>query len=259
MTKKELWSLSRLPAMVESLAVARKTSLVAALLVAFLACACSPGRRTDVHSARAHDLMMQARAAAGNQTPDYTQPIWLEVIEELSQVDERYVGHDEDMALLEEIKTVRAAAFLAQAERESREAELREKEDARVTAQIDEILTGSPFSPGGGPAPAGQVAWDIQLETLKSGPQGGRFYVSGQFRNMTDRILMDSLVLVDYLDARGHAIGTAQTMIDPNRIPPGGFGAFRVQTRDTGVRSFRLKFRELSGTHLTFRSPEESP
>lgn len=239
--------------------------LLAGAMVSIIALAgCAEKRRTDLHHERAHDLMMQARAAARADSPedglDYTDDVWMQVIEELSQVDQRFAAYDQDMALLEEIKAARADAFADQALARHEEETRRDERRRELDQRIDRILS-DPFARGGrapdlGDDPSEGGRYEVILSKVGSDVQGGTYVVRGEVLNVSGRTLGNPLVMVDFLDGRGRVMRTSQAMIEPLTIPHMGGGSFVVTTDARGVESWRLRMRELAGDRLSFKSPD---
>lgn len=254
-----LWFISRfLPQpLLKSLIVRIIPRLLLLILpLCILLSGCQPKLKTDRHAERAHDLMMQARTQAGSAGADYRNEIWLEVIEELSQVSEQYANYDADLALMTEIKTMRSAAFLAAARAEdAEEDEQRQREDS-LNEQIDRILA-NPFSRGANGEDLSEGGrWQVRLEAEDVSKAGGGYQVSGRVLNISTLTIERPIVMVDFIGRNGELVGTAQGTIEPTRIPPMASGVFRVKTRSPGIRKHRIVIRELSGSPLSLLIPD---
>jgi hypothetical protein len=241
-----------------------RVSIAVTLLLGLLtALACGQSRKTDLHWERARDLMMQEEVRAGGKGPDYADEAWLQVIEELSQVHPRFEHYEEAMALMEEVKAARSAAYRAQAQRIVRP----DDEPPR-----DQTPPGPP-PPGrepdrgrtdpfrAGPARAGGGGhWEIVLSSASSSRSQGTFTLNGEILNISDRVLTNVLVLAEYFDASGRPVRTVQGMLEPGRVPPGGYATFAVGTADSAsLHRYQLRFRELAGSQLAVRPAEQPP
>lgn len=231
-------------------AAMRRLAFIPLLLPLVCALSCAGKRQTDLHWERAHDIILKERTLAEGQ-PDYTDPVWLDAIEELSQVDPRFVRYQEALALMEEIKDSRAAAFRAEAERLASE----RRENERGGQQAGEEFAqdqGDPFQR----APTGpdQGRWELEIQEVSAERHEGRFAIEGRVRNLSGRTLENPLVLVFFLDGKDGIVRTAQAMLDPAQVPAGGFGTFSLDTRDDSrIRRYRLQFRELAGSELALK------
>jgi hypothetical protein len=237
----------------------RISAFAALLLCLLVAGACSRTFRTDLHWERARDLMLKAETLADGQPPDYADPIWLEVIEELSQVHPDFERSEEALALLEEIKASRAAAFKDGGGKKEEEIELPPIIDVSGRDDGDGGARSDPFVPDGyvGPDLSGQGRWDLTLQDLTTRRGEGRFVLAGRIRNISGREITNAMILVEFLGPSGRIVRFQQAMVDPGRVLAGGYGRFEVDTTDSAeLSSYKIRFRELGGSELKVRTAE---
>jgi len=233
----------------------RASTTVALLLGLLTALACSQARKTDLHWERARDLMMQEEVRARGKGPDYSDPAWLMVIEELTQVNPRFEHYEEALALMEEVKAARAAAYRVRAEEIVRPDEEPPPDRAPPDQDPDRPMV-DPFRAG--PALAGGGGrWQIVLSSVSSDRGRGTFRLNGEVLNVSGRALTNVLVLVEYFDTSGRPVRTVQGMLEPGSVPPGGYGTFDVGTADSdSLHRYQIRFRELAGSQLLVRPAE---
>jgi len=235
----------------------RHTRLLTLLVLSALPLACTPAKESDPHWDRARELKLQAEILAGNAAPDYAEETWGEVLKELEQVDPAFRRAEDASRMREEIGRKREEALAGRGASEQVRAREEEERKGRLETTIQELETKDPF---GKPELTEEGRYQLLLSGAGSERAGGRFTVRGTLQNIGLRPLTNVLVLVDFLDDRDRPVRISQGMVDPPNLPPSATGSFRVGTQaDAGVKSYRLRFRELSGSELAFRTPPPRP
>jgi hypothetical protein len=222
------------------------------LLVGLLL-ACSTGPQTDAHWDRARDLMLQAELKAGPDGPDYAEEVWGEVLDELGQVDPRYRRAGEAAELIAEIGPKREEALAARKAGEAAHGRQEEIRQARLEETLRSLDDADPFDRK---EYAERGRYQLLLVDVIAEREAGRMGLRGTVRNLTERPLTNTLVLVDFQDERKRPVLTVQGVLDPPSIPPSGMGSFHVTAQENQkVARYLLRFRELSGAELSYRGP----